>query len=127
MPAACQSGGWGLVRGLGENDPGRGRPELPVESGVGALFPHLEDLGQGFFEHLLGDRVVGDAEAADLGGARAPADTELESTVAQQVQGGHPFGGLVGMVDGGDDVEDPRPDVDALGLGQQVGDEGLRL
>ena len=62
-------------------------------------------------------------EAQDLVAARPPAGAELEAALGQVVEHGHPLGHLGRVVDLGQRVEDPRPQVDAIGGVGQVAED----
>jgi hypothetical protein len=87
--------------------------------------PHLDQLGQDLVEHGLGEVGLGDAEALLLGGGAAPAHAQLEAPAAQVVEHGDLLGGAERVVHRRGDVEDARPDVDALGRRRAPAEERL--
>ena len=97
--------------------------ELPVERVV-LLLPHAQDLGSGLVPHLLGLRGE-EVEGGHLVAAGTAARAPLVAIAGDVVEHGDSLGVAHRMVDRPGQVHDPGADVDLLGLGGDVREDGL--
>ena len=95
------------------------REELAVVR-VGAVAPHLLELGDRLVVHVLGDLGVGDAEPGLLGGRRAATGAELEPALGEVVEHRDALGDARRVVHRRRDVDDPRADVHPVRLRRDV-------
>src|SRR3954471_19870556 len=91
LVVAPQSGGGGLLVGVGGAPPLRHRPVLPLEL-VLVVGPAADDVADGLLPHLA--RLMGvDAEALELGPRRRPARPHVDPAVGDEVEDGDGLGG----------------------------------
>lgn len=111
----------GLLEGFWDDVTLRHR-EVAATPGEVVGSPHFDDGAGAFVPHFF--REVGlAAEPGEFGPGGGAACSELEATVAKDIEGGGTLGDARWVVDGREHESDAVPEADVLGLGCAVGEE----